>query len=111
MVMRLALRIRRWHFDLISGSRKTLDLRACEADERLLAAWPDHFREQRLPIDLRDAEICIKRSHRLPESQNPTANISSSTSTAAAIRDRSFQHAIKEAYRGLMEPGRQRRQS
>ena len=37
-------------FKLLSGGRNVLDLPACDADERLLSAWPDHFREQRLPM-------------------------------------------------------------
>src|SRR5882672_3560076 len=107
MVMRLALPHPQVAFRLISGGRKTLDLPAGEADERLLAAWPDHFREQRLPIDLRDAEICISGVIGLPELANPTAKYQFMYLNGRAIRDRFIQHAIKEAYRGLMEPGRQ----
>jgi DNA mismatch repair protein MutL len=60
MVMRLALPHPAVAFRLLSGGRKTLDLPAAEAEERLLAAWPDHFREHALPLDLRDAEIRIQ---------------------------------------------------
>src|SRR6185436_13377024 len=73
----------------------------------LLSAWPDHFREQRLPIDLRDTEIRIGGVIGLPELANPTAKYQFMYLNGRAIRDRFIGHAIKEAYRGLMEPGRQ----
>ena len=106
MVMRLALPHPNVAFRLISGGRKTVDLPACDANERLLAAWPEHFREQRLPLDLRDAEIRIGGLIGLPELANPTAKYQFIYLNGRAIRDRFIQHAIKEAYRGLMEPGR-----
>jgi len=107
MVMRLALPHPNVAFRLISGGRKSLDLAACQREDRLLSAWPDHFREQRLPLDLRDAEIRIAGLIGLPELANPTAKYQFMYLNGRAIRDRFIQHAIKEAYRGLMEPGRQ----
>src|SRR5215208_4631928 len=107
MLLRLALPHPTVAFRLLSGGRKTLDLPACEPEDRLLSAWPDHFREQRLPIDLRDAEIRIGGVIGLPELANPTAKYQFMYLNGRAIRDRFIGHAIKEAYRGLMEPGRQ----
>jgi DNA mismatch repair protein MutL len=107
MVMRLALPHPKVAFRLLSGGRTTLDLPACEAGERLLAAWPGHFREQRLPIDLRDAEVRVGGVIGLPELANPTAKYQFFYLNGRSIRDRFIGHAIKEAYRGLMEPGRQ----
>src|SRR3954465_9523011 len=107
MLLRLALPHPTVAFRLLSGGRKTLDLPARDAEERLLSAWPDHFREQRLPLDLRDAEIRIGGVIGLPELANPTAKYQFMYLNGRAIRDRFIQHAIKEAYRGLMDPGRQ----
>src|SRR5688500_2732084 len=73
MVLRLALPHPTVAFRLTSGGRTTLDLPATTSEERLLSAWPDHFREQRLPIDVRDAEIRIAGVIGLPELANPTA--------------------------------------
>jgi DNA mismatch repair protein MutL len=107
MVLRLALPHPTVAFRLTSGGRTTLDLPATTSEERLLSAWPDHFREQRLPIDVRDAEIRIGGVIGLPELANPTAKYQFMYLNGRAIRDRFIGHAVKEAYRGLMEPGRQ----
>ncbi len=106
-VMRLALPHPGVSFKLISGGRNTLDLPACDADERLLAAWPEHFREQRLPLNIGDAEVRLRGVIGLPELANPTAKYQFIYLNGRSIRDRFVQHAVKEAYRGLMEPGRQ----
>ncbi|HEX2973007.1 MAG TPA: DNA mismatch repair endonuclease MutL [Tepidisphaeraceae bacterium] len=107
MVLRLALPYPQIHFTLLSGGRKLLDLPAAPAEQRLLAAWPDHFSEQRLPVDARDAEVRIQGLVGLPELANPTPKYQYFYLNGRHIRDRFIQHALKEAYRGLIEPGRQ----
>src|SRR5262249_50444402 len=59
-ILRLALPHPQITFKLINGGRVVLDLPAAPANERLLSAWPDHFREQRLPMDVRDTEIRLE---------------------------------------------------
>ncbi|MCY2951322.1 MAG: DNA mismatch repair endonuclease MutL [Planctomycetota bacterium] len=106
-VLRLALPHPGVHFRLLSESRTVLDLPATGAEERLLAAWPENYAEQRLPLELRDAEIRAVGLVGLPELANPTAKHQYFYLNGRHIRDRFMQHALKEAYRGLMEPGRQ----
>ncbi|HTL31325.1 MAG TPA: DNA mismatch repair endonuclease MutL, partial [Tepidisphaeraceae bacterium] len=52
-LLRTALPHENVSFKLLHNGRVTLDLPATTAEERWLAAWPDEFREQRLPVDVR----------------------------------------------------------
>ena len=106
-VLRLALPHPNIAFKLINNGRAVLDLPAATAEERLLRAWPDQFREQRLPLRLRDAEIQVSGVIGMPELAGPTAKHQYLYLNGRHIRDRFIAHAIKEAYRGLTEPGRQ----
>ncbi|HMB95642.1 MAG TPA: DNA mismatch repair endonuclease MutL, partial [Tepidisphaeraceae bacterium] len=56
MFLRCALPRPQISFKLLNNGRVALDLPATSDEERLLAAWPDNFREQRLPIEIGDAE-------------------------------------------------------
>ncbi len=106
-LLRIALAHARIAFRLLHNGRRTLDLPATAIDEdRLLAAWPDDFREQRLPLDTRDAELRLRGIVGLPELARPTAKYQYLYLNGRAIRDRFVQHALREAYRGLTEPGR-----
>ncbi len=107
MVTRLALPHPHIAFKLLSGGRVSLDLPACEPEVRLLAAWPEEFREQRLPLAVRSAEIRISGIIGLPELAHPTARHQYFYLNGRHIRDRFIQHALREGYRGLTEPGRQ----
>src|SRR3954467_1207907 len=105
-LLRTALAHLQISFRLLHNNRKTLDLPASSEEERLLAAWPDDFREQRLPIDLRDAEVKLRGIVGLPELARPTPKYQYLYLNGRAIRDRFIMHALREAYRGLTEPGR-----
>jgi DNA mismatch repair protein MutL len=94
-------------FKLTHNGKKSLDLPATEPVERLLAAWPDEFREQRLPLEARDAEIRVSGLIGLPELARPTAKHQYLYLNGRHIRDKFVQHALREAFRGLTEPGRQ----
>jgi DNA mismatch repair protein MutL len=106
MVLRLALPHPSISFKLLHNGRVALDLPATSDQERLLAAWPDEFREQRLPIDAHDAELRLRGIIGLPELARPTARYQYLYLNGRSIRDRFIQHALREAYRGLTEPGR-----
>ena len=107
MVLRLALPHPHVAFKLLHNNRDVLDLPATtDAHDRLLRAWPDDFHEQRLPIDARDAELRIHGLVGLPELARPTAKYQFLYLNRRPIRDRFVQHALREAYRGLTEPGR-----
>lgn len=107
LLLRLSLPHPAISFKLLSGGRTSLDLPPAPAEQRLLAAWPDHFHEQRLPLDVRDAEIRVTGVVGLPELANPTTKYQFFYLNGRHIRDRFIQHAVREAYRGLTEPGRQ----
>lgn len=106
MVIRLALPHPNIGFTLLHNGRKTLQLAPGSAIDRLLEAWPADFREQRLPVETRDAEIRIRGIIGLPELARPTAKYQQLYLNGRAIRDKFMQHALREAYRGLTEPGR-----
>ena len=82
-LLRLALPHPRIAFKLLHNGRTSLDLPATTPEERLLAAWPDEFREQRLPLDVRDAEMRLRGMIGLPGA-GPADRRSTSTSTSTA---------------------------
>ncbi|MCC6425026.1 MAG: DNA mismatch repair endonuclease MutL [Phycisphaerales bacterium] len=106
MVLRLALPHPTIAFTLLHNGRKTLQLSLADPVDRLLDAWPTDFREQRLPLDVHDAEIHLHGIIGLPELARPTAKYQQLYLNGRAIRDKFMQHALREAYRGLTEPGR-----
>lgn len=106
MVLRLALPHPSIHFKLLHNGRTVLNLPACGEVERWLAAWPEDFHEQRLPLDLRDAEMKLRGVIGLPDLARPTAKFQYTYLNGRFIRDKFIQHALREAYRGLTEPGR-----
>jgi DNA mismatch repair protein MutL len=105
-LLRLALPHPKVAFKLLHNGRTALDLPAATEEERLLAAWPKQFHEQRLPVDVRDAELRLRGLVGLPELARPTAKYQFLYLNGRSIRDRFMQHALREAYRGLTEPGR-----
>jgi DNA mismatch repair protein MutL len=105
-VLRLALPHPGVGFKLTHNGKRSLDLPATDPVERLLAAWPDEFREQRLPLEVRDAEIRLSGLIGLPELARPTAKHQYLYLNGRHIRDKFVQHALREAFRGLTEPGR-----
>ncbi len=105
-VLRLALPYPRISFKLTHNGRLNLDLPAADPDSRLLAAWPAEFHEQRLALQTRDAELRLTGLIGLPELARPTAKYQYLYLNGRVIRDKFIQHALREAYRGLTEPGR-----
>jgi DNA mismatch repair protein MutL len=94
-------------FKFLHNGRVNLDLPATsDEQQRLLSAWPEEFHEQRLPIDSRDAEVRLRGIIGLPELARPTAKFQHLYLNGRPIRDKFIQHALREAYRGLTEPGR-----
>jgi DNA mismatch repair protein MutL len=105
-VLRLALPFPGVSFRLIHNNRRTLDLPATTPDLRMLAGWPDDFQQHRLPIDSSDAEMSVHGIVGLPELARPTGKYQFLYLNGRYIRDKSVQHAVREAFRGLTEPGR-----
>jgi DNA mismatch repair protein MutL len=105
-LLRCALAKPQISFKLIHNGRIAIDLPATTDEERLLAAWPEEFHEQRLPIDTGDAEIRLRGIIGLPELARPTQKYQHVYLNGRPIRDKFIQHALRESYRGLTEPGR-----
>ncbi len=106
MILRLALPYPEIEFKLTHNGRSTLALPVTTAEDRLLSAWPDDFRDSRLAVDCRDAEIRLRGMIGLPELARPTAKYQFLYLNGRHIRDKFIQHALREAFRGLTEPGR-----
>jgi DNA mismatch repair protein MutL len=105
-LLRLALPHPAVGFKLLHNGRTSHDLPASTEAERLLAAWPKEFADQRIAIDVRDAELRLTGMVGLPELARPTAKYQFFYLNGRHIRDKFIQHATREAYRGLTEPGR-----
>ncbi len=105
-VLRIALPHPGIGFRLTHNGRTALDLPASDGDTRLLSAWPDEFHEQRMALAAGDAEMKVRGIIGLPELARPTAKYQYLYLNGRAIRDRFVIHALREAYRGLTEPGR-----
>jgi DNA mismatch repair protein MutL len=105
-LMRLALPYPDIAFKLVHNVRTSIDLPATTAKERLLAAWPDDFRNRHLQVDATDAEVHLIGLIGLPEVAHPTAKHQYFYLNGRHIKDRSILHAVRESFRGLMEPGR-----
>jgi DNA mismatch repair protein MutL len=106
MLLRLALPHPQVAFKLLHNGRTTLDLPATDPLERWLAAWPKEFRAERLTIDVRDAELRLRGVVGLPDLARPTPKYQFLYLNGRHIRDKFMMHALKEAFRGLTEPGR-----
>jgi len=105
-VMRTALPNPEVSFKLSHNSRVVLDLPKTDQHSRLLAAWPDEFREQQLPIQTRDAEIMMRGIIGTPELARPSQRYQYFFLNGRPVRDKFIQHAVRESFRGLTEPGR-----
>ena len=106
VLLRLSLPYPHVGFRLTHNGRQTLNLPATSPEERLLAAWPDDFRGRYLTVDTRDAEIRLRGIVGLPELARPTAKYQYLYLNGRHIRDKFVGHALREAFRGLTEPGR-----
>ncbi|HEX4056264.1 MAG TPA: DNA mismatch repair endonuclease MutL [Tepidisphaeraceae bacterium] len=105
-VIRLAIPHPDVSFQLVHNGRNALELPAAEPRSRWLAAWPEDFADLYLPLEGRDAEISLVGLIGLPELARPVAKHQFFFLNGRPIRDRFIQHALREAYRGLTEPGR-----
>ena len=105
-MVRLAVPHPQISFELINNGRSALQLPAQAANDRWLAAWPEDFADLGLLIDVRDAEITLLGVIGQPELARPVARNQFIFLNGRPIRDRFIQHALRESYRGLTEPGR-----
>lgn len=94
-------------FSLQVGSRKKLELPAVDDPrERLVAILGKELSEELLTIEFEGAGATIWGLAGTPEIAGPTTKRQRIFLNGRAIQDRAIQHALKEAYRGLVVPGR-----
>jgi DNA mismatch repair protein MutL len=105
-LLRLAIPHPEISFRLIHDGRAVLELPATDAHTRWLAGWPEDFADLQLPLESSDVEISLIGLIGLPELARPVAKHQFFFLNGRPIRDRFIQHALREAYRGLTEPGR-----
>ncbi|HUB24126.1 MAG TPA: DNA mismatch repair endonuclease MutL [Tepidisphaeraceae bacterium] len=105
-LLRLALPFPNIAFRLIHNGRKALELPMTDPLDRLLSAWPREFHDLYLPVGGQFSEVSINGIVGLPELARPTPLHQYLFLNGRAIRDKFISHALREAYRGLCEPGR-----
>jgi DNA mismatch repair protein MutL len=106
LLLRIALPHPNVSFKLLHNGRTAFDLPPATPEVRLLEAWPKEFQQARLSVAARDAEIRLTGIIGLPELARPTSKYQYLYLNGRHIRDKFVQHATREAYRGLIEPGR-----
>jgi len=105
-LVRLAIPHPEISFELTHNGRRVLELPPDKPARRWLAGWPEDFAESGLPLEVHDAEITMTGLIGQPELARPVAKHQYIFLNGRPIRDRFIQHALREAYRGLTEPGR-----
>ena len=93
-------------FKLVRDGRTAMDLPAGDELTRWLAGWPGEYHDRRLPLDARDAELRLRGILGLPELAATTGRYQFVFVNGRAVRDKTIQHALREGFRGLTEPGR-----
>jgi DNA mismatch repair protein MutL len=105
-VTRLALAHPRIHFTLAHGGRTLHDLPPASAQERIAALLGVDVAEGLIPIEGHDGDIRLSGYVANPTHSRPNNRMQYLFLNGRFIRDRSLQHALGEAYRGLLLTGR-----
>ena len=106
-VLRTALPYPFVEFRLMHHGRLSLHLPiVADPEQRMLAGWPDEFAQGRMQVDTGDSAYRLRGIIGLPEAARPLLRYQHVYLNGRPIRDKSIQHALREAYRGLTEPGR-----
>ncbi|HEX6963822.1 MAG TPA: DNA mismatch repair endonuclease MutL [Lacipirellula sp.] len=105
-VARLALAHPHVHFTLTHGGRLIHDLPPGEARERIGALFGPELAEALIAIDSEDGDIRLSGYVANPSHSRPNNRMQYLFLNGRFIRDRSLQHALGEAYRGLLLTGR-----
>ncbi|MGB7342699.1 MAG: DNA mismatch repair endonuclease MutL [Pirellulaceae bacterium] len=105
---RLALANPQIHFVLNNGDKQVYDLRQTDRwSDRISAFFGGEIAESLIPIQSDDAQIRISGYVCDPSVSRGNARMQYLFLNGRHIRDRSLQHALVEAYRGLLMVGRQ----
>ena len=93
-------------FRLVNGNRTALDLPATTPTLRWLEAWPADYAQSKLDLDVGQDDVRLRGIIGLPELAQPHLKNQYLYVNGRAVRDKFIGHALKEAFRGLCEPGR-----
>jgi DNA mismatch repair protein MutL len=94
-------------FELNNNSRTTINLpSSATRRDRVSKFYGPELAEALLCIDREERGLCLEAYAAPPAQSRATAQWQYVFVNGRYIRDRSIQHAIREAYRGLMEPNR-----
>jgi DNA mismatch repair protein MutL len=108
MVLRVALPNPRVAVTLTHNGRVVMELPSTgDAKARVAAALDPEIFELLLPVHFDERGIRVTGFAGQPSLARPTAKHQYLFLNGRYIRDRSLLHALKEAYRGLIEPGHQ----
>ena len=91
---------------LVSGGRVLLDFAATSPRDRLIAAMGAELTDEMIEVDTEREGIRLYGLAGRPSCARPTASHQVLCLNGRPIADRSLRHAIREAYRGLIEPSR-----
>ncbi len=105
-VSRLALAHPQVHFTLSHGGRLIHDLPPGDASQRITALFGAELAEGLISIDSVDGELHLSGAVANPSYSRPNNRMQYLFLNGRFIRDRSLQHALGEAYRGLLLTGR-----
>lgn len=103
---RLALAHPHVHFTLQHGGRLIHDLPPGDARQRIAALLGQELADGLIPVDNVEDEIELKGFVANPSHSRPNNRLQYVFLNGRFIRDRSLQHALGEAYRGLLLTGR-----
>ncbi|MFQ5490363.1 MAG: DNA mismatch repair endonuclease MutL [Phycisphaerae bacterium] len=104
---RIALPHERVGFELTNNNRVTQRLASQQTRaDRIAALFDDSLAEDLLPIRRDERGLTLEAYAAPPARSRPTAAGQYVFLNGRFIRDRIIGHAIREAYRGLIEPGR-----
>jgi DNA mismatch repair protein MutL len=105
-VSRLALASPHVHFTLSHGGRVIHDLPPGDARQRITALFGSELADCLIAIDSTDGEVHLSGVVANPSHSRPNNRMQYLFLNGRFIRDRSLQHALGEAYRGLLLTGR-----
>ncbi len=108
MVLRTALAFPGIGLQVSHNGRTTMDLPpTTDHPWRIVQALGAEFKDKLIGVDLDDRHIRVTGWIGLPETARGTSRYQYLFLNGRFIRDRSLLHAVKEAYRGLIEPNSQ----
>ncbi len=104
---RIAIAFPQVHMVLQNGDRTIYDLPRCERwSERIRIFFGDEVGDALIPIDSHDRDIHLRGYVADPSVSRSNNRMQYLFLNGRCIRDRALQHALSEAYRGLLMVGR-----